>query len=124
MRLRISLLVGLLLLGEQLSAFSAEGISNTKLPELQREFRGAWVATVANIDWPSKRGLPVKEQQEELLQILKRSKELNFNAIILQVRPTCDALYASSIEPWSEFLTGEMGKAPEPFYDPLAFAVE
>jgi uncharacterized lipoprotein YddW (UPF0748 family) len=88
-----------------------------------REFRGAWVATVANIDWPSKPGLPSGQQQSELIEILDRAAKLNLNAIILQVRPACDALYPSQIEPWSYYLTGAMGKPPEPFYDPLAFAL-
>jgi uncharacterized lipoprotein YddW (UPF0748 family) len=92
-------------------------------PPAQREFRGAWVATVGNIDWPSKPGLPVQEQKAEFLAILERAVSLNLNAIILQVRPACDAMYASSIEPWSPYLTGTMGKAPEPIYDPVAFAV-
>ncbi|MBE9129304.1 MULTISPECIES: glycoside hydrolase family 10 protein [unclassified Coleofasciculus] len=89
----------------------------------QREFRGVWVATVWNIDWPSQRGLPVEQQQKELIQILDRLEALNFNALILQVRPTADALYASELEPWSEWLTGTQGKAPSPFYDPLEFAI-
>ena len=89
----------------------------------QREFRGTWVTTVWNIDWPSKRGLSVEEQKSELLRILDRIQALNFNALILQVRPTADALYASQLEPWSEWLTGTQGKAPEPFYDPLEFAI-
>ena len=93
-------------------------------PPPAREFRAAWVATVANIDWPSKPGLPVEQQKAELIAILDRAAKLKLNAIILQVRPACDALYASQIEPWSYYLTGAMGKAPEPFYDPLAFAVE
>ena len=94
------------------------------LPPLpEGEFRGVWVATVSNIDWPSKQGLPVEEQQRELIAILDRLSELNMNAVILQVRPSADALYASPLEPWSEYLTGQMGVAPEPFYDPLAFAV-
>lgn len=88
-----------------------------------REFRAAWVATVANIDWPSKPGLSTAEQQGELVAILDRARELNLNAIVMQVRPMADALYASPLEPWSSFLCGEMGRAPEPFYDPLAFAV-
>lgn len=94
------------------------------LPAAPREFRGLWVASVSNIDWPSQPGLPVEQQQAELLSILDRAVELRLNAVILQVRPGADALYASELEPWSEYLTGEMGKAPEPFYDPLAFAVE
>ena len=64
------------------------------------------------------------EQKAELLAILDRAAQLKLNAVIFQVRPACDAMYASRIEPWSEYLTGTMGKAPEPFYDPLAFAVE
>lgn len=93
-------------------------------PEPAREFRGAWVASVSNIDWPSKPGLPVEQQKAELLKILNRAQELHLNAIILQVRPACDALYESKLEPWSEYLTGQMGKAPEPFYDPLTFAIK
>src|SRR5208282_548227 len=93
-------------------------------PEPMREFRGVWVATVGNIDWPSRKTLSTQEQKAELLAILDRAAQLKLNAIIFQVRPACDALYASQIEPWSEYLTGTMGKPPEPFYDPLAFAIE
>ncbi|MBE9050775.1 family 10 glycosylhydrolase [Nostocales cyanobacterium LEGE 11386] len=89
----------------------------------QREFRGAWVTTVWNSDWPSKAGLPAAQQQAEFLEILNRLQALNFNALILQVRPEGDALYASQLEPWSAWLTGTQGKAPEPFYDPLEFAI-
>ncbi|AUT02652.1 hypothetical protein CLI64_20885 [Nostoc sp. CENA543] len=89
----------------------------------QREFRGAWLTTVWNSDWPSKAGLSGTQQQTELVNTIKRLQELNFNALILQVRPEGDALYASSIEPWSAWLTGTQGKAPEPFYDPLEFAI-
>ena len=89
----------------------------------QPEFRGVWVATVANIDWPSKPGLPVAEQQAELTTLMDRLAELNFNAVVFQVRPHCDALYASDIEPWSHYLTGVAGQAPEPAYDPLELAV-
>ncbi|HHY83927.1 MAG TPA: family 10 glycosylhydrolase [Verrucomicrobia bacterium] len=92
-------------------------------PAIQQEFRGLWIATVANIDWPSRPGLSTDTQKAELISILDRAAELNLNAVIFQVRPACDAFYASSIEPWSEYLTGSMGKAPAPFYDPLAFAI-
>ena len=92
-------------------------------PALAREFRGVWVATVANIDWPSRPGLATAEQQRELVALLDRARTLNLNAIVLQVRPATDALYPSSLEPWSEYLTGEMGRAPSPAWDPLAFAV-
>ena len=93
-------------------------------PPLPREFRGAWIATVGNIDWPSKQELSVAEQRAELIALLDRAAALKLNAIILQVRPACDALYSSSLEPWSHYLTGQMGKAPEPFYDPLEFAIQ
>src|SRR5437899_2811304 len=93
-------------------------------PVLLREFRAAWVATVANIDWPSQKGLTTADQKAELMALLDRAVQLKLNAIIFQVRPACDAIYASPIEPWSEYLTGTMGKAPQPFYDPLAFAVD
>src|SRR5262245_12580804 len=89
-----------------------------------REFRAVWVATVGNIDWPSKPGLPTADQQAEAIAILDRCKELNFNAVILQVRPACDAFYNSRYEPWSYYLTGEQGKPPEPYYDPLQFWVD
>jgi uncharacterized lipoprotein YddW (UPF0748 family) len=78
---------------------------------------------VGNSVWPSKPGLPVSEQKAELLAIIDRAAQLKLNALIFQVRPSCDALYASKIEPWSEYLTGTMGKAPSPFYDPLEFAI-
>ncbi len=97
--------------------------ANIEPPGVQREFRGAWIATVGNIDWPSKPGLPVKQQQDEMIALLDRAVRLNLNAIVFQVRPACDAFYASKLEPWSPYLTGTMGQAPEPFYDPLEFAV-
>jgi uncharacterized lipoprotein YddW (UPF0748 family) len=93
-------------------------------PVPAREFRGVWVATVANIDWPSKPGLPAAEQQQELLAILDCAARGGLNAVVFQVRPACDALYESPIEPWSEYLTGKMGRGPDAAYDPLRFAVE
>lgn len=92
-------------------------------PPVAREMRGVWVATVSNIDWPSSPGLPAEQQRAELLAILDRAVELRLNVIVLQVRPAADALYASDLEPWSEYLTGSAGEAPEPAYDPLEFAV-
>ena len=92
-------------------------------PPPAREFRGAWIATVANIDWPSKSGLPVAQQKAELISLLDRAAQLHLNAVLFQVRPVADALYASPLEPWSEYLTGTQGKMPSPFYDPLALAV-
>ncbi|MFN9767200.1 MAG: glycoside hydrolase family 10 protein [Pseudomonadota bacterium] len=93
-------------------------------PPVPREFRAAWVATVATIDWPSRPALPVEQQRAEALAILDRAAALGLNALVLQVRPAADAIYPSPLEPWSEFLTGAQGRAPEPAWDPLAFWVE
>lgn len=93
-------------------------------PEPLREFRAVWVATVDNIDWPSSRNLSTDDQKAELIRIFDVCKSLNINAVVLQVRPSADALYASKFEPWSEFLTGRQGQRPNPYYDPLAFAVD
>ncbi len=92
-------------------------------PPVAREFRGVWVATVENIDWPSRPGLSGDEQQRELIAILDKCVDLNLNAVILQIRTQADALYPSKLEPWSEYLSGHMGKPPKPYYDPLKFAV-
>ena len=93
-------------------------------PPVDREFRAAWVATVDNINWPSAPGLPVELQRQEAVRLLDLLQSLNFNAVIFQVRPQADALYESSLEPWSYYLTGEQGRAPDPAYDPLAFWIE
>lgn len=93
------------------------------LPPFPREFRAAWVATVDNIDWPTKRGLPAAAQRKELIRIMDVAKGMRLNALVLQIRPSADALYPSSLEPWSEYLTGRQGTPPNPSYDPLAFAV-
>jgi uncharacterized lipoprotein YddW (UPF0748 family) len=93
-------------------------------PAPPREFRGAWVATVSNIDWPSKPGMPAEQQRAEALALLDRARKLGLNAIVLQVRPAGDAIYPSTLEPWSEFLIGEQGRAPTPAWDPLAYWVQ
>jgi uncharacterized lipoprotein YddW (UPF0748 family) len=93
-------------------------------PHAAKEFRAAWVATVANINWPSKPGLPVETQKQEAIALLDFLKANNFNAVVFQVRPQADALYQSSLEPWSYYLTGVQGKAPNPYYDPLQFWTE
>jgi uncharacterized lipoprotein YddW (UPF0748 family) len=92
-------------------------------PPVAREFRAAWIATVSNIDWPSRPGLPTRRQKRELRALLDAAVDMRLNAVILQIRPAADAMYKSSIEPWSEYLTGKMGQAPSPAYDPLRFAV-
>ena len=86
-----------------------------------RELRGVWVATVSNIDFPSRQGLSAAAQQAELVTILETMGQAGLNAIFFQVRPECDALYASSLEPWSRYLTGTQGG--DPGYDPLAYLI-
>ncbi len=89
----------------------------------KQEFRGIWVATVNNIDWPSSRSLSTGEQKSEIIKLLDVFKSLNFNAIIFQIRPSADAFYNSKYEPWSSYLTGVNDKLPTPYYDPLAFII-
>jgi uncharacterized lipoprotein YddW (UPF0748 family) len=94
------------------------------LPDVPREFRGVWVATVGNMDWPSRRDLTTAQAQAEMLRILDAARDLGLNAVIFQVRPMADAFYDSALEPWSDYLTGASGRAPDPWWDPLAFAIE
>jgi uncharacterized lipoprotein YddW (UPF0748 family) len=110
--------VGLLLL----LSVSTLGLASGQGVGPKQEFRAAWIATVANLDWPSSQSLSAKQQQDQLIDRLDRLKEAGINAVILQVRPESDALYSSALEPWSVYLTGQQGRSPG--YDPLAFAVE
>ncbi len=90
----------------------------------KRELRAVWVATVMNIDWPSKQGLDADAQMQEIDKLLDKHKALGMNAIILQVRSASDAIYPSGLAPWSRYLTGTQGAAPDPFYDPLEYYIE
>ncbi len=89
---------------------------------MDNEFRGVWMATVGNIDWPMKPNLPMAEQQAALRNDFDLFAALGINAVIFQARPCCDAFFDSAFEPWSEFLTGVQGISPG--YDPLQFAIE
>lgn len=102
--------------------FTFSAFAQEKLPKVAREFRGMWVATVANLDFPSKPNLSVKEQQAELIRLLDLASELKMNAVIFQVRSMSDAVYLSDIEPSSYFLTGQMGKKIE--FDPFKFLID
>jgi len=88
----------------------------------KREFRGAWIATVLNIDWPGTKN-NTEAQKAELISLLNQLQSVGVNAVMFQIRTECDAFYESPYEPWSAFLTGVSGMRPEPFYDPLDFAV-
>lgn len=89
--------------------------------EHARQLRGAWVASVVNMHWPSQPGQTIARQQQDLTQMLDRLSEAHFNAVFFQVRPEGDALYRSELEPWSRFLSGRQGQ--DPGYDPLQFLV-
>jgi uncharacterized lipoprotein YddW (UPF0748 family) len=90
----------------------------------KREMRAVWIATVENIDWPSADTLPVDVQQKEMIELLDLAQAHNMNTIVFQIRPAADAFYQSSLEPWSQWLTGIQSQAPDPFYDPLDFAIK
>ncbi len=109
------------LVGAALASAASYAPVAERPPQLAREFRGAWIAAVHNIDWPSARGLSAGAQQAELRAILDKVAALKMNAVVFQVRPQCDALYESAIEPWSSWLTGTMGRSPG--YDPLAYCI-
>lgn len=97
-------------------------LSTSTLPKY--EFRGVWVATVANIDWPIKQGQSSEIQKNDFIRLLDDHQQSGINAIMFQIRPSTDALYGKGRELWSRFLTGKQGLAPAPYYDPLEFAIE
>ncbi|OON69632.1 glycoside hydrolase [Hymenobacter sp. CRA2] len=88
----------------------------------KRELRGVWIATVENIDWPSRRDLTPEQQRREYLKLLDAEQQAGINAVFVQVRPASDAFYRSSMEPWSKFLSGRQGK--DPGWDPLPFLID
>jgi uncharacterized lipoprotein YddW (UPF0748 family) len=90
----------------------------------KRQFRGVWIASVRNLDWPSKPGLSVRRVKKEYIEQLDKLKDIGMNAVIVQIRPTADTFYPSNYEPWSEFLTGEQGLPPKRSFDPLAFMID
>ena len=110
----------LLTVGVKYEAYAAVAAGDSLITE---DFRAVWVATVANLDFPSKKDLSNDALKKEIDFIISKTAEMNLNAIILQVRPSGDALYDSSIFPWSEYLTGVQGNAPADGFDPLAYWV-
>ena len=87
------------------------------------EFRGVWVATVDNIDWPTKGNFNTEAQKAEFIKLLDMHQRNGINALVVQIRPAADAFYPSQYEPWSEWLTGVQGQPPVPYYDPLEFMI-
>lgn len=94
------------------------------LPEIPREFRGVWIATVANIDWPVSGTDSWEKQKKDYLALLDYYKGLHFNAVIVQIRTAGDALYPTKLAPWSKYLTGKQGTALQTKADPLAWMIE
>lgn len=113
---RVRFLTILLIFGSAWTAYSQD--------HPKYEMRAVWIATVANIDWPSTPGLTVEKQKQELIELLDLVKEYHMNTIVFQIRPAADAMYPSTLEPWSQWLMGKQGKAPEPMYDPLQYAIQ
>ena len=99
------------------------GNTSTAQTSPNYEFRGVWIATVENIDWPAKKNLSVAEQKASFTRLLDLHQSNGMNAIVMQIRPTGDAFYPSQYEPWSEYLTGKQGLPPNPYYDPLEFMI-
>ncbi|MEN9339390.1 MAG: hypothetical protein RIQ62_702 [Bacteroidota bacterium] len=105
-----------------LSCVFTAAVAQELIPK--REFRAAWVATVGNIDWPSKQGLDAETQKQQFRALIARCKQNGLNALIVQIRPSADALYHSPYENWSHYLSGKQGVPPSPYYDPLTFMVD
>ncbi|GMQ81360.1 MAG: family 10 glycosylhydrolase [Rhodothermia bacterium] len=90
---------------------------------LKHEFRGAWIATVINLDWPTSPFLSTSAQKTELNNMLRKLRDVGINTVFFQIRSESDAMYDSPLEPWSYYLTGQQGRAPDPYYDPLEYAI-
>lgn len=118
---KTSLLVALTLM-MNIMLVSANTQPKQAILEPAKEFRGAWVSSVYNLDWPSTKGLGISQQKAEYITMLDDLQAAGINAVVVQVKPTADALYPSKHAPWSEYLTGTQGKSPG--YDPLAFMIE
>ncbi|MHA7830431.1 MAG: glycoside hydrolase family 10 protein [Flagellimonas sp.] len=95
--------------------------ATTKAPK--EEFRGVWIATVANIDWPKHPGDNTEKKKQDFIEILDFYQKMNFNAAIVQVRTSGDALYPTDLAPWSRYLTGTEGKALIGFEKPLEWMI-
>ena len=105
-------------------SLSACQLLKTKSPPPKTEFRGVWVASVANIDWPKSARDSWEKQKSSYTEILDFYKSLNFNAVIVQIRTAGDAFYPTELAPWSRFLTGIEGEAPQTNEDPLQWLIE
>lgn len=114
--------IALVLVAVLFTSLPVHAQSTNELPK--HDFRGVWVATVLNLDWPALRTASPASQREDLIRKFDRMQEAGMNVIFFQVRTEMDALYQSPYEPWSFYLTGQEGRAPNPLWDPLEFAIE
>jgi uncharacterized lipoprotein YddW (UPF0748 family) len=121
MKLQIVMKQVLLILVMLLLNVAAFAQTTTSYPP-KEEFRAAWIATVFQLDWP--KNYNTAAQQQSLINMLDNAKANGLNAVLFQIRTECDAFYNSPFEPWSFYLTGVQGKAPDPYWDPLEFAIE
>jgi uncharacterized lipoprotein YddW (UPF0748 family) len=112
-----------ILLSLILFSFS-NGNAQAKLSNPKNEFRAVWIATVVNIDWPKAGTDAVEKQKADYIEILDTYKKLNYNAVIVQIRSVGDAFYPSKLAPWSRYISGKEGQAPQPYYDSLAWMIE
>lgn len=103
--------------------FQFAPLSKSVAQEVRPEFRAAWIATVDNIDWPNRGEYNAENQRQQFIDLLEMHKRNGLNAVVVQIRPSADAFYPSSFEPWSQWLTGTQGKPPVPYYDPLQFMI-
>lgn len=99
-------------------------VFNSRAQSPKEELRAVWVATVNNIDYPSKPTLSADVQRAEFIALANMHQRNGMNALIVQIRPATDAFYPSPLEPWSQWLTGKQGQPPIPYYDPLQFMIE
>ncbi len=112
------------IVGTKLFNNKGSNITNAQDISINEGMRGVWIASVKNIDFPSKPGISKEDQIKELDEIISNAEYMGLNSIFFQVRPTGDALYKSSIFPWSKYLTGEQGKPNDKDFDPLAYIIE
>ncbi|MDH8678319.1 family 10 glycosylhydrolase [Fusibacter bizertensis] len=118
------LFLTLILFSNNASPSYAGTLTDTRLEEINNDFKGLWVATVLNLDYPSKATTDSATLKKEAIEILDKAQIMGINAIVLQVRPSADALYQSKIYPWSKYLTGKQGVAPSDDFDPLKFWID
>lgn len=90
----------------------------------KRELRGAWIASYVNLDWPTNSSQTPDQERAAFINLLNTLKQTGINAVYVQIRSECDAMYPSTLEPWSTSLTGTQGTPPSPFYDPLQFMID